>query len=184
MIAQIVLENAWAWGIGLPLVLAVVLLYVRVNRRQSDGWLRNGMLAGSRLLALLILVLLVSRPVRVLPETEQAARDRIAVLIDRSESMSLESENGNRWRQAVEFLRSDFLPAVKSAGLNVDAYLFAEQVIPRRAAVTTEEAANVAAFLLSPRSSGINAAKIVVDAGMSINYFDDRVIRGTLDAGL
>jgi len=69
-----------------------------------------------------------------------------------------------------------------SAGIPgyVDAYLFAEQVIPRRAAVTTAEAANVAAFLLSPRSSGINAEKIVVDAGMAINYFDDRVIRGTL----
>jgi enoyl-[acyl-carrier protein] reductase I len=67
-----------------------------------------------------------------------------------------------------------------SAGIPgyVDAYLFAEQVIPRRAAVTTEEAANVAAFLLSPRSSGVNAEKIIVDAGMAINYFDDRVIRG------
>ena len=69
-----------------------------------------------------------------------------------------------------------------SAGIPgyVDAYLFAEQVIPRHSAVTTEEAASVATFLLSPRSSGINAEKIVVDAGMAINYFDDRVIRGTL----
>ena len=69
-----------------------------------------------------------------------------------------------------------------SAGIPgyVDAYLFAEQVIPRRAAVTTEESASVATFLLSPRSSGINAEKIVVDAGMAINYFDDRVIQGTL----
>lgn len=67
-----------------------------------------------------------------------------------------------------------------SAGIPgyVDAYLFAEQVIPRKRAVTTEEAANVAAFLLSPRSSGIQAEKIVVDAGMAINYFDDAVIRG------
>ena len=61
-----------------------------------------------------------------------------------------------------------------SAGIPgyVDAYLFAEEVIPRRKAVETEEAANTAAFLLSPRSSGINAQRVVVDAGMSINYFD------------
>ncbi len=61
-----------------------------------------------------------------------------------------------------------------SAGIPgyVDSYLYAEQVIPRKQAVTTEEAAHVAAFLLSPRSSGINAQQIVVDAGMSINYFD------------
>jgi enoyl-[acyl-carrier protein] reductase I len=65
-----------------------------------------------------------------------------------------------------------------SAGIPgyVNAYLYAEQVIPRKKAVETEEAAQVAAFLLSPRSSGINAQKIVVDAGMSINYFDREVI--------
>jgi enoyl-[acyl-carrier protein] reductase I len=66
-----------------------------------------------------------------------------------------------------------------SAGIPgyVDAYLFAEQAIPRGAAVTTQEAANVACFLLSPRSSGIQAQAIVVDAGMAINYFDDRILQ-------
>ncbi|MCE5303221.1 MAG: SDR family oxidoreductase [Planctomycetaceae bacterium] len=65
-----------------------------------------------------------------------------------------------------------------SAGIPgyVDAYLYAEQVIPRKQAVRTEEAASVAAFLLSPRSSGVNAQQIVVDAGMSINYFDRDLI--------
>jgi len=65
-----------------------------------------------------------------------------------------------------------------SAGIPgyVDAYLYAEQVIPRKQAVQTEEAAHVAAFLLSPRSSGVNAQRIVVDAGMSINYFDRDLI--------
>jgi enoyl-[acyl-carrier protein] reductase I len=65
-----------------------------------------------------------------------------------------------------------------SAGIPgyVDAYLYAEQIIPRRKAIQTEEAANAAAFLLSPRSSGINAQRIVVDAGMSINYFDRELI--------
>jgi enoyl-[acyl-carrier protein] reductase I len=66
-----------------------------------------------------------------------------------------------------------------SAGIPgyVDAYLYAEQVIPRKEAVRTEEAASAVAFLLSPRSSGINAQRIVVDAGMAINYFDRDVIR-------
>lgn len=65
-----------------------------------------------------------------------------------------------------------------SAGIPgyVDAYLFAEQAIPRKQAVQTQEAANVALFLLSPRSSGINAQSIVVDAGMSINYFDSDIV--------
>lgn len=69
-----------------------------------------------------------------------------------------------------------------SAGIPgyVDAYLYAEQVIPRKQAVRTEEVAHVAAFLLSPRSSGINAQRIIVDAGMAINYFDRELIRRAL----
>ncbi|MBN2477579.1 MAG: SDR family oxidoreductase [Pirellulales bacterium] len=66
-----------------------------------------------------------------------------------------------------------------SAGIPgyVDSYLYAEQIIPRKKAVTTEEAAHAVAFLLSPRSSGINAQRIVVDAGMSINYFDRDIVQ-------
>ncbi len=65
-----------------------------------------------------------------------------------------------------------------SAGIPgyVDAYLFAERVIPRKRALATDEVANTAAFLLSPRSSGITAQSIVVDAGMSINYFDQALV--------
>jgi enoyl-[acyl-carrier protein] reductase I len=66
-----------------------------------------------------------------------------------------------------------------SAGIPgyVDSYLYAEQVIPRKQAIETEEAASVAVFLLSPRSSGINAQTLVVDAGMAINYFDNDLVR-------
>jgi len=65
-----------------------------------------------------------------------------------------------------------------SAGIPgyVDAYLYAEHVIPRRRAIQTEEVANVAGFLLSPRSSGINAQSVIVDAGMEINYFDREIL--------
>ncbi len=66
-----------------------------------------------------------------------------------------------------------------SAGIPgyVDSYLFAEQVIPRGRAVETDEVASTAVFLLSPRSSGINAQRLIVDAGMEINYFDAEVIK-------
>ena len=46
----------------------------------------------------------------------------------------------------------------------------------RITADTSEEAANAAVFLLSPRSSGVNAQRIVVDAGMAINYFDREIV--------
>ena len=69
-----------------------------------------------------------------------------------------------------------------SAGIPgyVDSYLYAEQATLRKEAVRTEEVAQVAAFLLSPRSSGINAQRIVVDAGMSTNYFDAGLIKAAL----
>lgn len=69
-----------------------------------------------------------------------------------------------------------------SAGIPgyLDSYLYAEQVIPRKSPVQTEEAAAAVVFLLSPRSSGIVAQKIVVDAGMSINYFDKKIIESVV----
>jgi len=65
-----------------------------------------------------------------------------------------------------------------SAGIPgyVDSYLYAERIIPRKKALKTSEAANVAAFLLSERSSGINGQCLVVDAGMAFNYFDKEVV--------
>ncbi len=73
-----------------------------------------------------------------------------------------------------------------SAGIPgyVDSYLYAEQVIPRKEAVKTEEVAQTAAFLLSSRSSGITAQSVVVDAGMSINYFDASVVGAVTDSQL
>ena len=66
-----------------------------------------------------------------------------------------------------------------SAGIPgyVDSYLFAEKAIPRKRALDTAEAAKAAVFLLSDASSGVNAQKIVVDAGMEVNFFDNEIIR-------
>lgn len=66
-----------------------------------------------------------------------------------------------------------------SAGIPgyVDSYLYAEEATLRKQAVQTGEVASTVAFLLSPRSSGINSQGIVIDAGMGTNYFDDEIIR-------
>lgn len=71
-----------------------------------------------------------------------------------------------------------------SAGIPgyVDSYLFAEQATLRKEAVQTEEVASAVAFLLSPRSSGINAQGLVIDAGMSINYFDKSIVTRPFEA--
>ncbi|MGQ0636305.1 MAG: enoyl-ACP reductase FabI [Planctomycetaceae bacterium] len=71
------------------------------------------------------------------------------------------------------------LKSSASAGIPgyVESYLYAERATLRKRAVETDEVAHVIAFLLSPRSSGINAQGIVVDAGMGVNYFDQALIQ-------
>ena len=71
------------------------------------------------------------------------------------------------------------LKTASSAGIPgyVDSYLFAEECTLRKRALDTGEVADTALFLLSDLSSGINAQRIVVDAGMEVNYFDAEVVR-------
>ncbi len=65
-----------------------------------------------------------------------------------------------------------------SAGIPnyINSYLFAEAATLRKRAVSTQEVADAALFLLSERSSGINCQKIILDAGMAVNYFDKDII--------
>jgi len=69
-----------------------------------------------------------------------------------------------------------------SAGIPgyVESYLFAEQATLRKQAVQTSEVADAVAFLLSPRSSGINGQGIIIDAGMGLNYFDRQIVSSFL----
>jgi enoyl-[acyl-carrier protein] reductase I len=66
-----------------------------------------------------------------------------------------------------------------SAGIPgyLESYLYAEKLTYRKKNLETQEVANVVAFLLSERSSGINGTTLVVDAGLGANYFDQEVIR-------
>lgn len=66
-----------------------------------------------------------------------------------------------------------------SAGIPdyIDNYLFAEELTLRKKALETQEVADTVCFLLSPKSSGINATTVLVDAGMSCNYFDQNVVK-------
>ena len=70
------------------------------------------------------------------------------------------------------------LKTASSAGIPdyVPAYLYAEQATLRHRALETAEVGDTIAFLLSPRSSGINAQGLVLDAGMSTNYFDEQIV--------
>lgn len=66
-----------------------------------------------------------------------------------------------------------------SAGIPgyIESYLYAEKLTFRKKNLTTQEVADVALFLLSERSSGINGASLVVDAGLGSNFFDQEIIQ-------
>ena len=82
---------------------------------------------------------------------------------------------------AVRFnvIGSGPLKTSASAGIPgyLESYLYAEKMTFRKRALATDEVASVALFLLSSRSSGVNGATLVVDAGLGLNYFDQEIIR-------
>ncbi len=76
-------------------------------------------------------------------------------------------------------VRAGLLKTSSSAGIPgyLDSYLHGEQATLRKEGLRTEEVAATTLFLLSPRSSGVDAEGIVVDAGMGVNYFDGEIVR-------
>lgn len=103
----------------------------------------------------------------------KAALDAAVVFL----AKSLATHGGGGVR--VNAVKAGPLKTTASAGIPgyLDNYLFAEQATLRHAALRTEEAADAALYLLSPRSSGINAQGLVVDAGMGVNFFDAGIVR-------
>lgn len=55
-------------------------------------------------------------------------------------------------------------------------YIYAEKMTLRKKALQTQEVADTITYLLSERSSGINAQGITVNAGMDLNYFDEELV--------
>ncbi len=86
-------------------------------------------------------------------------------------------------RIRVNGVGASLLKTSASAGIPgyIKPYLFAEKATLRKEALNTGEVASVAAFLLSPRASGINAQTVVVDAGMSVNYFDREIVNKVIE---
>lgn len=83
----------------------------------------------------------------------------------------------------VNAVGASLLKTSASAGIPgyVEPFLYAEKAIPRKKALATQEVADASTFLLSPRSSGINAQIVVIDAGMSINFFDNEITSKVVD---
>src|SRR6185369_928636 len=125
MSAVISFEFPAAWLCGVPLALLLGLAAWR-QRRSGLGHGRVAALLGLRAIPSLTLVLLAARPVRLATEPIAGAKRPVAVLLDRSESMSLKEPDTSRYQKALVFLSRRLLPALQSANLPVQGMLFDE----------------------------------------------------------
>lgn len=123
MTGAIIFEFPMGWFIGLPLAAALAFAVVRQSKR---GLYRSRVFALSalRAAALLAVTFLAARPVWIAKEPAASATRSVVLLMDRSQSMSLEEPDVSRYQQALGFLRDRLLPALKSANLPVQAMLF------------------------------------------------------------
>ena len=123
MTAAIVFEYPPGWLFALPLG-AVLAFALWRQRRRGLAAARLAALGGLRGIALLVLVFLAARPVWMSREPAAAAARSVMLLMDRSESMSLEERDASRYQQALGFLRERLLPALQAARLPVQAMVF------------------------------------------------------------
>jgi hypothetical protein len=115
-----------AWQVGAPLALGVLVLSALAQRRRGLLAWRIAVLTALRALTFLALIFLAAKPTWVTREPPPTLNRPVALLIDRSESMSLQEGDRTRHSQALEFARDHLLPALKDAALPVHGLVFAE----------------------------------------------------------
>src|SRR5258708_30181207 len=130
MTAALHFDVALGWQTGLPASLLVLGFAVWRQKGRGLSNVRAARLTALRSAAFFALVFLAARPVWVAKEPPSAALRPVLLLVDRSESMSLEENERTRYQQALGFARDHLLPALKSANLPVQALLFAQDAEP------------------------------------------------------
>ena len=118
MTATLLFEFPPGWLLTIPLAAALAFVLWR-QRKHGLPRYRVLLLTSLRAVALFLLVFLAARPVWLTREPPASAARSVALLMDRSESMSLQDRDGSRYHQALGFLRERLLPALKSANLSV-----------------------------------------------------------------
>jgi uncharacterized membrane protein len=125
--SQLTFDFPLGWQIGLPVMLLALAFACWSDWRRGVPHARIVGLLSLRGLALLLLVFLVSRPVLVTRENPDAEGRPVVLLVDKSESMSLEGPDGTRFQQVFGFVRDQLAPALKKNALDTRLLVFAEE---------------------------------------------------------
>src|SRR5215467_6260212 len=112
MNAAIVFELpvVWLWGIACG---GLLILAAWRQKRRGFTLARIAVLFGLRTLAMLALLFVVARPIRMARKFVGGHARPVMVLVDRSESMSLKESDATRYQQVLSFLNRRLLPAFK-----------------------------------------------------------------------
>jgi len=120
-------DNPLVWYLGLPTAMGIGLLAVRNLRRQGRSRREICILMSLRALVGLMLFYWLARPVSRM-FTPHERDPSVIVLVDRSESMSLDEVGRSRYQQVVELLRERLVPAAEKAELSLRPFLFAGEL--------------------------------------------------------
>lgn len=126
----LIFDAPLGWQIGLPLVLLALGGSAWGHRRRGMSKGRVIALTACRAVAMLLLVFLAARPTWVSRAPPAANSRAVVLLVDRSESMSVEEGDNTRYQHALTFARERLLPALEAANLPVHAMAFAEDAEP------------------------------------------------------
>lgn len=127
--ATLAFDAAWVFLPGAVVILALLgLMTWRLRQRGLPGF-ETATLILLRGLALLTLLILVARPVSV-QGMKQHADPYVAVVIDRSQSMTLVEDNRERYQRLVDFLGEKLAPALQREKWKIRPWLFAETAKP------------------------------------------------------
>src|SRR5215472_4173230 len=103
MCAAIAFEFPWGWLLALPLGAALVSGLWAQNQHGAKR-IRLTALGVLRAIGLAALVFLIARPIWKAKEAPALKSPFVALLMDRSESMSLEEGGESRYQKALKFL--------------------------------------------------------------------------------
>jgi len=134
-------DAAWLLGPGALLILALLEIMAWHLAKRGLSWWEITVLVALRGAVLVEILVLAGRPVAVQHVT-QHNDPYVAVLMDRSLSMSLLEGGQSRYDQSVDYLRNKLAPALLQQNWKVRPWLFAEAATPATAADITSAKVN------------------------------------------
>ena len=189
---RIVFDFPLAFYAGLPLAVAVLMLSAWSQLRRGIGRRWVAFSVAFRGAALLILILLVARPVRVEAPDKDKQRNTVLLLADHSSSMSLEDGEMTRFRHLLTFTRDALLPALKRVDLRPRGFLFAEDAVEvdgaqLAAAMPDGRRTNLSGAITQALASTVERPLAVIaltDGAVNVQSDNARALAALLESGV